>query len=76
MEKGAKALCLFEMVHAAPLQEPAPTETIGAAAPSPISVGIDKFARDLQERLGIPALLALSAPFRICTLISANIHSK
>ena len=24
------------------------------------------FARDLQERLGILALLALSAPFRIC----------
>jgi hypothetical protein len=26
------------------------------------------FARDLQERLGILALLALSAPFRICKL--------
>jgi hypothetical protein len=28
----------------------------------------DKFARDLQDRLGILALLALSAPFRICRL--------
>jgi hypothetical protein len=26
------------------------------------------FARDLQDRLGILALLALSAPFRICKL--------
>jgi hypothetical protein len=26
------------------------------------------FARDLQERLGILALFALSAPFRICKL--------
>jgi hypothetical protein len=26
------------------------------------------FARDLQERLGILALLALPAPFRICKL--------
>jgi hypothetical protein len=26
------------------------------------------FARDLQERLGILALLALSAPFRFCNL--------
>jgi hypothetical protein len=28
----------------------------------------DKFARDLQDRLGILALLALSAPFGICKL--------
>jgi hypothetical protein len=28
----------------------------------------DKFARDLQDRLGIRALLALPAPFRICKL--------
>jgi hypothetical protein len=27
-----------------------------------------QFARDLQDRLGILALLALSAPFRICKL--------
>ncbi len=27
-----------------------------------------KFARDLQDRLGILALLALSAPFRFCRL--------
>jgi len=27
------------------------------------------FARDLQDRLGILALLALSAPFRICKLL-------
>jgi hypothetical protein len=28
----------------------------------------NKFARDLQDRLGILALLALSAPFRMCNL--------
>jgi hypothetical protein len=31
-------------------------------------IGKQIFARDLQDRLGILALLALSAPFRICKL--------
>jgi len=38
-------------------------------SPSPYSrAQKNKFARDLQDRLGILALLALSAPFRICKL--------
>ena len=35
---------------------------------TPFEIPLNKFARDLQDRLGILALLALSAPFRICKL--------
>ena len=36
--------------------------------PSPVVNARINFARDLQDSLGILALLALSAPFRICKL--------
>jgi hypothetical protein len=45
------------------LQATALCRSVGPSQTSPT-----KFARDLQERLGILALLALSAPFRMCKL--------
>jgi hypothetical protein len=39
-----------------------------AASWFPFRESKDNFARDLQDGLGILALLALSAPFRICKL--------
>jgi hypothetical protein len=51
------------------ITNPLPPSDLTQLFPIAISANTKmNFARDLQKRLGILALLALSAPFRICKL--------